>query len=263
MADEGIRPLNDALPVLRFLQVRRAKVPRLAIDEGGMAGNLTELEPPALRPLLEGLLSLVARAAARLTAGHSGFELILDVEAPAACLEPGSVEGPMEWEEDGPVPEPAPPVGTPRRLRLTARHQPTPAEAGLGAFLKGVWYAPEGHLILADWLEDQLGPSPLATALRESGPLTTPRYGDLVAYDAFRWRWLGPGVLCYFSRRSTAEPNEPRRTVGFVLGLLHSAEAGALPRCWARQLGDGEAARRLAAEMGAELPQEDEPWAWV
>lgn len=146
---------------------------------------------------------------------------------------------------------------------LAPIEQPCPPDFGLSSFLKGVWYAPLGHLILADRLEDQSGPSALATALRasEADPYSPGRYGEWVTHDVFRWRWLESEVLCYVSRCRShwLEKRLERKTVGFVVGLLHGAP-GATPRRWARWVADGAIGRQLVAEMGASLSEDHEPW---
>lgn len=262
MAADATQQLNYALPVVRFLGVRRARILVCTLDASAAKAHLSQFEPAALRPAPEGLWPLVARAAAVLLSQgeRPTYGFILDAEAASWWRDDGHAHDPDAW--DAP---PAPPIATAgwwSRHRLSPVQQPVPSEAGLDTFLKGLWYAPEMHLVLADWLEDQSGPSALTAALRHSGTPPAAEYGEVVAHDAFRWRWLGRGMLCYFSRRSSATTGVSRRTTGYVLGLLHGSP-GEVPRRWARWLGDGEVARQLAAEMGVELPEGDEPWVWV
>jgi len=253
-AADGKRLLNYVLPVMRFLGMRRVRIPSDGLVEYGTGFAPSCVEPQALRPIPEGLWNRVVRAA-RLLATDLGIRdsFVLDVHTPGWCVEPTYPEE-AEGELDAPRLAPLEPV-----------QQPYPPDLGLSAFLAGVWYTREGCLILADWLEDQLGPCALATALRASRELPSP-VGERVCYDAFRWRWLDPDVICYFSRRS-AEVTLPRRkgtvrrTAGFVLGLLHRA-AGKVTRRWARWLEE-RVARPLATEMGADLPEDEEPWVWL
>jgi hypothetical protein len=244
------RLVNYALPVIRFLGVRRLRIPCYRISADQPVFDSSFAEPPGLRPSPEGMWDSVIRAAASLLPDDEEDErdtcLVLDVNKPAWWVE--------EVPQAGIIRQPRP---------LAPLEQPCPADFGLSPFLKGVWYAPLGHLILADRLEDQSGPSAITTAFRasEAEPYRPTRYGEWVTHDAFRWRWLEREVLCYFSRCSSHWPEDrpERETVGFVLGLLHGAE-GATPRRWARWVADEQIGRQLAALMGVSLPDSDQPW---
>jgi hypothetical protein len=248
-AVEGKRLLECALPVLRFLVIRRVMLPRDA--RGGDSGtgfSPSHLEPQAMRPAPEGLWNLIT-CAAYLLAGeddNTGTPFRLDVEGARWWV--GPANGPFDSRT---------------HQSLVPREEPCPPDVGLGLFLRGVWYEPDGHLILGDWLEDQGGPSALAGAFRASLRMAPSRpSSETIAYDAFRWRWLERGVMAYFSRRSLIDTDPPRQAgAGFVVGLLHGS-AGEVPRRWARWLPE-EVGRPLAAEMGVELSEAEEPWVWL
>src|SRR4051794_10656229 len=227
-AGEAERLVNYALPVVRFLGVRRLRIPVYRINADRPAFDSAFAEPPGLRPSPEGMWESVVRAATSLlpedARDDTDNRFVLDVSEPAWWME--------VLTQDGPV--------GPKRP-LAPVEQPCPADFGLSSFLQGVWYEPLGHLILADRLEDQSGPSALATALRASGAdaYRPGRYGEWTSHDAFGWRWLEREVVCYVSRCCThwLDKRLELKTVGFVVGLLHGA-AGATPRRWMRWVAD-------------------------
>jgi hypothetical protein len=251
-AADAERLLNYALPVARFLGVRRVRLPSYRINADRPAFDSAFAEPPGMRPSPEGMWESVVRAATRLLTEELTDEeradpdncFILDVSEP-------------EWWVDFLAQEAVGP-----KHPLEPLEQPCPPEFGLGEFLKGAWYAPLGHLVLADRLEDQSGPSVVATALRCSAadPYRPGRYGEWTSHDAFGWCWLSTDVVCYVSRCCThwQDKRPELKTVGFVVGLLYG-QAGAMARRWARWVSDFEVGRRLAAEMGVCLLEHDEP----
>jgi hypothetical protein len=247
---DGERLLNYALPVVRYLGVRRVRIPCYRINAARPTFDSASAEPAGLRPTPEGMWESVVRAAESLlpedARDNADTQFVLEVNEPAW------------WVEEMTQAERLSPS---RPLAL--EEQACPPDFGLSSFLKGVWYAPLGHLILADRLEDQSGPSAIATALRASeADLYRPgRYSEWTSHDAFRWRWLEREVLCYASRCCShwLEKRLELKTVGFVLGLLHRSE-GTMARRWARWVAEGAIGRQLAAEMGVTLQGNDEPW---
>jgi hypothetical protein len=229
-AADAVRLVASVVPLVRFLAARRVR----------LTGAQLSFEPPGLRPMPDGLRDLLTTALRALpTDEPRDWDTFLVLDADEAAwwtVTESSVGGH---------------ASPPRRLpRL---EPPCPAAFGLAEFLAGVWYAPLGQVVLADWLEDRFGPCAPATALRASEAEPVLGYEDgPVRYDAFRWRLLEADVVCYFSRVIPKRPH----LGGFILGLLHRASPGAIPRRWARWLRDGEPARQLAAWMGVELPEE-------
>jgi hypothetical protein len=244
-AGDGERLLNYALPVLQFLGVRRVRFPRNLLSENVPPFDQSYLEPRGeLWPVPEGLWGTIFRGAARLLLGGGhGTDFILEVHQARWWV----VDVKASWRP------------------LAPEQQPCPHDRGLTSFLKGVWHESDGHLIIGDWFEDQFGPSALASAFRASQRMAPRRESDeAVAYDAFRWRWGCRDVIVYFSRRSLTSSRTARHAhVGFVLGLLYGVPGEEIPRRWGRWVADDGVARQLAAEMGAPLPEDDEPWVWL
>src|SRR4051794_571126 len=81
-AGDGERLLNYALPVLRFLGVRRVRFPRHLMSESVPPFDRSYFEPgDAYWPAPEGLWGAIVRGAARLLLdGGHGTEFILDVQ---------------------------------------------------------------------------------------------------------------------------------------------------------------------------------------
>jgi hypothetical protein len=248
-AADAVRLLGYVAPLVRFLGARRLR---------GLA-----FDPPGLRPLPDGLRDLLAAAGERLLPGQPAAPAVppagADDEGGAAVTLYVGAEGEPAWclVREGQDAEAR------RQALPPPPDQPCPEPTGLAEHLAGAWYAPLGTLVLADWLEDRSGPSALATALRASEPEPVLNYDyGTVRYDAFRWRWLEPGVVCYFSRCTADWPSRQRRyVVGHVLGLLRRSPDGQVRR-WARWVRDGEAAGQLAASMGVELPEKAEAAVW-
>src|SRR5262249_6066427 len=211
-------------------------------------------------PAPEGLWGTVVRGAGRLLSGDGhGSDFVLNVQEEGWWLDRGRHFG--NWFVEHFWPSKAEPSWRP----LAPEQQPCPHDRGLTSFLKCLRHESEGPLILGDWLEDQFGPSALASAFRASQRMAPSRqFNETVAYDAFPRRWGCRDRIIYFSRRSLCLSGTARPThVGFVLGLLYGLPGEEIPRRWARWVADIGVSRQLASEMGALLPEDDDPWVWL
>jgi hypothetical protein len=236
-ADRGHAILNRLLPVLRLLGVKSVSMDceEISGEEVLLAAPWCESVPPKAWP--EGLTTLIQLAGQRLLHQMRAeldrySTLIIDVVGSAWLVE-------FEDRESEPYP-------------LAGEEPPPPNAHDLATFVKGVCRDRDGHLVLADRLEELLGPCAAAAALRasEADPPGCDPSQSLFG-DPLVWRWLDRGVMLYLSRvyRWTGYP--PPEHAGFAVGLLHRRQ-GERARRWQRWLpGEPPEAKQLASELGS------------
>jgi hypothetical protein len=237
-AEHGFRLLNCALPVLRLLGVKS-----VSINFDSTDGNGGDLEAPRYKSLPpnadpEGLSSLLQAGTWHVLPAEWGITnlsgtLTVDVLASACWLE-------VRWLDEV------------DRLPLAAEAPPPPNAHDLAAFVKGVCRDRDGHLVLADRLEELFGPCCTASAFRASVPEPpTCEAGHYLVGEPLVWRWLDRGVMLYLSHvRRWVDPASASVVVGFAFGLLHRRQ-GEQARRWQRWLhGEPDEAMRLADELG-------------
>jgi hypothetical protein len=127
-------------------------------------------------------------------------------------------------------------------------------DRGLAGLVEGARSDANGHLVVADWLEEHVGPAPAAALRASAAALPEPRKGEWLGSHGFAWRWLDRDVLLYLARAQLWRGRrQPRgQETGYALGLLHGP-AGR-PRRWERWLPEGPAAqagKRLEEELQA------------
>jgi hypothetical protein len=96
----------------------------------------------------------------------------------------------------------------------------------------------DGHLVLADWLEENLGLADLAATLRDSrnDPRGKKEDPDHSAFFGFRYRLLDPHVLLYMTHCRVWRPGTRGPLEGYVVGLAISPASALSPRCWSHWL---------------------------
>jgi hypothetical protein len=235
----GVNLLAYALPVLRLLGLHQIEVPfpdtPLTAEEARPLG----CTPPPAGGLPEGLSSLLRQACREMKDGHRqpGPSLLINVPGGSYSLE--GLEG-----------------GASLAIPPSRENDESAPDRALGELLRSLQDDESGHLVVADWLEEWLGPCPSAAALRAStsqspGPLES---NEKLVFHSFGWRWLDRGVVLYLTgvlRRDSTR----RRCVraGFLIGLLYRPDSA--PHRWVRWLpvAAAEAVRPLARELGVEL----------
>jgi hypothetical protein len=127
-------------------------------------------------------------------------------------------------------------------------------DTGLAAMVDGARADPNGHLVLADWIEEHLELSRLASVLRHSK--ADPREAGAenhTAFSDFRYCRLDDQVILYLSSYRVWRGSGQGRVVGFCL----SPQSPVGPGRWVRWLpaGAGEPAEQvLWEELATGLP---------
>ncbi len=238
-AERDRRLLTYASPVLRFLGVARVEVGFDSMDGAGGYVDVPEFIGPPHGGLPEGLGSLLQHACHELLPpgwglSNSRGRLIVDVAGGSCQLVDNASPGP------------------PQRLAFASPELPALPDRGLGALVKGASSDANGHLVVADWLEEHVGEAPAAALRASEAVLPVPGEGQWLGFQSFAWRWLDRDVLLYLAH-VLLWPS--CRKMGQALGLLHGLLGR--QRCWARWLPEGpagEAGKRLEEELQAGRP---------
>jgi hypothetical protein len=120
-----------------------------------------------------------------------------------------------------------------------------------------------GHLILADWIEENLDAGDLAATLRASGDdswMDGPMSVN-TSYRDFRWRQLDGSVLLYMASYHVWLPykrgEKPKQLEGQLLGFLVRGNRTAPMARWVRWLpsdAQTEESARLWEDLGVNVP---------
>jgi hypothetical protein len=124
--------------------------------------------------------------------------------------------------------------------------------------------AGDGHLVLADWLDEKLGLADLAPTLRASrhDPHGKKAGAEHSAYFGFRYRLLDPHVMLYMTRSRYWRRGGQGFLEGYLVGLGVGAASGLPPRRWSRWLEGKqlpEAGQRLWDDLGKDIPYSEDP----
>lgn len=243
--DYGVNLLAYALPVLRLLGLRQIQVPFPEETFYYEAGQAIGCTPTLSEGLPEGLGSLLSQARTGISA--PAVPPLLVNRAPLLVNVPdGSYS--LDNQEStvclGVIPSSPP------------ENDESAPDRALCELLRAVHGDEVGHLLVADWLEEWLGPCPLAAALRASSsqlPGSLAQSEQLV-YHSFGWRWLDRDAMLYLAgvlRRDHTRRQSVRG--GFLIGVIYRADGA--PRRWVRwhSVETPEAVRPLARELGVEL----------
>jgi hypothetical protein len=228
--------------VLRFLGVIRAEVAYDSTDGDGGVLRAPNFIPPRPGGEPEGLASLVQQASNELLPPNWGISntegiVLIDLAGGASQI-----------------------LGPDRRVRHLRRSLgqaefPAPPDRRLAALVEGACGDANGHLVVADWLEEHAEQAPAAALRASKAALPEPGEDEWLSFHGFAWRWLDRDVLLYLARLSVWFDGRSRMEAGQVLGLLHGPPAG--PRRWARWLPEvpaAEAGKRLEEELQAGCP---------
>jgi hypothetical protein len=238
-AENGRQLLTYASPVLRFLGVARVEVGFDSMDGAGGVVEVPEFIGPPHGGLPEGLASLLQHACHELLPpgwglSNSRGRLLVDVAGGSCQLVDNASPGPEE------------------RLAFASPELPALPDRGLSSLIKGASSDANGHLVVADWLEEHVGEAPAAALRASAAARPVPREGQWLGFQSFAWRWLDRDVLL---SQAHVLLWPMCRKMGHALGLLHGPPGR--QRRWARWLYEGpaaEAGKRLEEELQAGRP---------
>jgi hypothetical protein len=135
---------------------------------------------------------------------------------------------------------------------------------GLAAMAAGAAGDPAGHLVLADWLEENLNRPDLAAIYRmtQDDPRTETER-ERTYFSGFRYQFLDAEVMLCMATWKVNHPykagKKPPEPEGHLVGLCVSAEAAGKLIRWVRWLPhDGTPAAEVLAlfeQMGEAIPQ--------
>jgi hypothetical protein len=124
--------------------------------------------------------------------------------------------------------------------------------------------AGDGHLVLADWLEEKLSMADLAATLRASRQDSKGKKDSAndTTFYGFRYRQLDPHVLVYMTGYRRWRRGAKGLIEGYLVGLTLGPESGLPPQLWSRSIGStqlAEAAQRLWDDLGKDIPYTEDP----
>jgi len=137
-------------------------------------------------------------------------------------------------------------------------------DTGLAAMVAGAAGDDSGHLVLADWIEENLEAGDLAATLRgsEDDPRGSGKDAGGTSFHNFRWRQLDGRVMLYLATYVVYQPyvrgkKSSPPLEGRVVGFIVKPEGRSPGLRWARWLPTGEESEecdRLWEDLGVGVP---------
>jgi hypothetical protein len=136
-------------------------------------------------------------------------------------------------------------------------------DTGLAAMVAGAAEDDSGHLILADWIEENLQIDDLAAILRTNGGEPRPgKEARNTGWHDFRWRQIDDWVMMYMAHFRLYQPytrgkKPPPPIEGRLLGFLVNADGRSSALRWVRWLAGAkqtESCDCLWDDLGVAVP---------